>query len=1231
MKKTKIYVSITFYTVLLIAVSLANGAAIVKALQNTPYQTEEDEWSDPEVDEVDDIETDESDTVEPETDEPEAEEYKTGDEETDEYECVCETDECVCETDECVCETDECVCKPETPLPEKPPIKILDDVLLYPLFSQQEMEDPNIWYAIPDHTVLLAATPVTTVFTRLHTAIRQAQPGVTHIVIPFHINTGAVTGDATAVRVPDDATVVLIGAHPTAENGQIVISDTHTGTNISRPFRVRGNNTQQTALVFRNVVLQRGGSGAQATPATPPAPTAVASQTGTSRGGGVTMEQTDGGGGHFVLCRGAEIRNSTTDNNGPIDVQTNGRFTMMPGSIVHNNAAGNSGGGIHVGTNATFTMHGGTIHSNLARGENTASPTARAVGGAVFIQNGGTFNMYDGEIYNNSASLGAVATAPTATNAIVTSCGGAVFITGATSTFNMYGGTIRDNNATRTRSSAIANATRTTLRSGNGGGVYATGGASFNMEGGFIQNNIATASGTVTVSNALNLSNGGGVYLTGSGTTFHMTGGAILNNRAVRTVNSVPTAAAAALHIVTGNGGGVHVFDGASFTMDAGDIYENTAHATGDPPAHNVNGIVSLSNGGGVFVSGTNSTLTMNGGTISDNNAAGSVAAASSFSGNGGGVHVVSNARFNMHGGTVSNNSATSTAAQTLFRGNGAGVYINGATLDMTGGSIRDHTNVTRNGVGIFLTGGGTMNLDNTAEIINNTSQNNGGGIFLEDSGVLNMNGGSITGNTAQLSGGGVFLTGIGVSFDMGGGTIGDADNANTAYQGGGVGIHGGSFTMIGHFANVDRNYATIGGGIYVASNGQFNGIDGSIINNQADDDGGGIFTEAYDYVEILPANAYSNLYISDRFIFDNNSASRLSNPPSNPEILTHIASATSSVPGIHVLNNYDINYWISPFIRMTTFSFTKADLSIYNDPPQINPIPYAEFAIFGNEAGNWIQAGDTQTSDENGQVTFELTPGVEYRLQEISVPSGYRSPPGHWLISATGIDTHEITPMEGNHIFVLINGRWHVGNDPETATFRLHKTDNRLYNYQNWANIDELLLAGATFELYRYNGNDPDEAIDVIGPDMVGNAPGQWLLVDTATSTNIQSQPILFELSKGGIYQLVETQAPLGFELPRGQWRIIAETNSDGDVNFVITSRGDHTIPAFAAINGYFYVGNRPALILPLSGGAGTVKFMLTGFAFIILSLGLALHVLASQKQQYQKSNLRSKSYEKN
>lgn len=174
------------------------------------------------------------------------------------------------------------------------------------------------------------------------------------------------------------------------------------------------------------------------------------------------------------------------------------------------------------------------------------------VGGGVYV-NGGTFNMKGGAITGNNANL----------------AGGGVYVDGPKGTFNMSGGSITNN----TTKIAEENGNR------GGAGVAVRGGATFNMTGGEISHNEGAASG-------------GGVYVKDNGSTFIMSGDSIITeNKALN----------------NGEGGGVHVGDGATFTMKGGKITNNTSN--------------SWFGGGGVRV--WNATFEMSGGEITGNKAAG--------------------------------------------------------------------------------------------------------------------------------------------------------------------------------------------------------------------------------------------------------------------------------------------------------------------------------------------------------------------------------------------------------------------------------------------------------------------------------------------------------------------------------------------------------------------------------------------------------------------------------
>ena len=847
-------------------------------------------------------------------------------------------------------------------------------------FTPAEENNPNMWYAQADHVVVLAATPESGadgVYTRLRRAIQGAtRNAVTHIIIPVHINTGTISTNESVVVIPPGATVVLIGAHQ-ATDRPITISDTH-GTPISRTFRVQGDGNERTALVLRNIELQKSPSrgtsittNPQATPDTPPAPTV--SQTGDSRGGGITVEPA-GGGGHLILCANSVVRNSSTDNNGVIDVQREGRFTMMPGSKIHSNIADNGGGGVSVGgVNARFYMYGGEIYNNNARADNTTSATTRGTGGGVLVHTtntgGGTFRMYDGKIYNNIANSGGgvsvtgqsslfhmyggtieenaargnsnhaaqargvgggvlvqaggtfemhdgtiqennasigfgMTSLPSVgnANAIVTSSGGGVFVTGTSTTgvsssFDMYNGTISNNNAIRTVSSAVANATnRSIFRAGNGGGVFVNAGASFTMHDGHIIDNTATATGTVSTNNnhdALNLSNGGGVYVDGANTTFRMGGGTISGNSAIRAVNSVPTTVATRMPIITGNGGGVHVFNNATFTMDGGTITNNTATATGSNPANNDNGIVTLSSGGGVFVS-HNARFTMNSGSIEGNRAIGTASATSSFAGNGGGVYAhsttTSHNTFTMNGGSITNNTAT-VHGSPVERG-GGGVYVGGSavfTLEngIISGNTANHASQWQGGGGIFVTGTARLTM-RSGEINGNTATHSGGGISIGPTAFATINSAVIDNNLAEDSGGGISAKN-GSNLTINGGSI----NNNLAKNNGGGMFVGGEGTRRSVVnisgARITNNFAGDGGGMYISRNQ----LDGVMVAQST------VFTNNVAFNGVRIDNALAAMY-----------STRI-NPGTVSIAWTEAVPAGSDNyvnAAVHAFTNYDIN-----------------------------------------------------------------------------------------------------------------------------------------------------------------------------------------------------------------------------------------------------------------------------------------------------------------------------------
>lgn len=411
-----------------------------------------------------------------------------------------------------------------------------------------------------------------------------------------------------------------------------------------------------------------------------------------------------GGGGIYVVDGSLNMPNGTitlnsvsgTGNGGGVYVE-NGNFTIGAGEVSSNALASGMGAGVCVTGSeelGNFTMKGGTIKNNTNSSNN---------GGGVYVD-GGNFNLESGSITANTSGLN----------------GGGVYINGGNFTLNSADGSITGNSAT------------------NGGGVFLNNG-NFSLVTGTISGNTTTG-------------NGAGVYLTGEECIYVLTNGTISQNTAFN-----------------GYGGGVYLENGsfvlAEQSTDQGLITQNSA-----------------ARGGGVFISAGGG-FTMNGGQVVENSAEDD---------DGGGVFLAGGA-FVQNGGSIKGNVSVE---------NGGGVCImsSGATagsFTMNGGSIegngkRDGALTTQNGGGLYILNG-AVNMTPIDEskpggiIQSNECKQYGGGVYVFNSSEsdaykdVTFTGGTLQGNSAKY-GGGICVNG---KINL---TIGNVEVAeNIAINGGGV------------------------------------------------------------------------------------------------------------------------------------------------------------------------------------------------------------------------------------------------------------------------------------------------------------------------------------------------------------------------------------------------------------------------------------------------------------
>lgn len=240
--------------------------------------------------------------------------------------------------------------------------------------------------------------------------------------------------------------------------------------------------------------------------------------------------------------------------------------------------------------------------------------------------------------------------------------------------------------------------------------------------------------------------------------------------------------------------------------------------------------------GGGVYV--YSAVFNMEGGNIAGN-----------FAQDGGGIYLGGSfSEFNMTGGSVRYNEAS--------RGGGIANGINTGggygTIDISGGTVSYNTAMEGGGIALGSTSeyaqkvGGKLILSGASEISRNKATDQGGGVWLAGEAEFEMTGGSVSGNEAPY-GGGVYATSRDVG-KYGKVTLvsGEISYNTATVSGGGVGLHGGILAMSGGSV-VNNDAAQNGGGINSEYGREIIVTGGNIGENVAGENGGGICADLGD------------------------------------------------------------------------------------------------------------------------------------------------------------------------------------------------------------------------------------------------------------------------------------------------------------------------------------------------------------------------------------------------
>ena len=424
-------------------------------------------------------------------------------------------------------------------------------------------------------------------------------------------------------------------------------------------------------------------------------------------GGGVYIE--DGN----LTVNNSKIKNNTADANGGGVYIDRGNIKMTAGSISGNKGFYGGGVCLHIGE---LEMIDSSISDNFAYGQgggvNISDGNITMTGSSI---NDNIANSYDGGgVYHYKGNL-TMTDSSISGNVSDYNGGGVSLFFG---NFTMFNSTIKNNKAGRSELvEYVYDGTTYYYYNciGDGGGVIVRSG-DINLSDSEISKNTAgkdggglAVYGDPNTGNSLSLSGG----KINENTAGYSGGGIFISNYKAKMESGEIFGNTAHGYQVNDGGGGVALVSGTDFTMNDGNIHENSAHGYGGGGVSVVNAIFTMTGGmvdenkadmlgGGVGIGGNKGKFILQGGLIKNNTAS-----------TGGGVGIAYG-EFTMTDGKLDNNKADI---------NGGGVYNKNGSMNMTGGSI-DNNFAIVNGGGIYTELYDKLTVKNKATLSGNKAGN---------------------------------------------------------------------------------------------------------------------------------------------------------------------------------------------------------------------------------------------------------------------------------------------------------------------------------------------------------------------------------------------------------------------------------------------------------------------------------------------------------------------------
>lgn len=482
------------------------------------------------------------------------------------------------------------------------------------------------------------------------------------------------------------------------------------------------------------------------------------------------------------------IVNSTIDSNqvftspgngGGIHVGGDGSLSFRSG-MVRGNTAGAEGGGIWIASGTLTVGQGVVFDGNEALG---ADPDQG--GGALYSNGNGTMVIKNNVTFNDNKATGASGSG----GAILNNTGATLLIDGAVftnNTANRAGGAIEDVSGDDggfdgfqvKKSTFTGNSVGTSP--GNGGAIHLSGNGDLLIIGGEFSNNTAGSEGGAVWNNKGTTKIIGGTYTNNvaSGAGGDNGGGAIFNNGG--TINVLGITATGNQATGASGSGGALLTTGGNMTVIGSTFSGNTANRAGGA-VEQIDGLYSSTNntydnntvgsapgnGGAFHVTGMNSTVIINGGSVTNNTAGNE----------GGGLWNQAGTNMSVNGVAIMNNAVVGTAEGDA----GGGIFNNSGVIDVSNSTIAGNTVAAELtfGGGVFNKSGGDFTLTSST-VSGNSTGGDGGGI--SNQGMFDLVNSTVAFNTA-FTGGGFSQFALTASLTVTGTIISDNDATEGEFE----------------------------------------------------------------------------------------------------------------------------------------------------------------------------------------------------------------------------------------------------------------------------------------------------------------------------------------------------------------------------------------------------------------------------------------------------------------